>query len=547
MHASTATAHPTKKSMIQRLWCQIAPHEKLLCDYATGDQWLHALLAGADHAGTPSKEAADAVEATMEPLILSDEQREALDRLRTGAAVVIGGQQVGHLGGPLYTWLKIASIIERARREHAVPIFWIEDNDHDRAEAQRVGVINQSDQLAFLDCPPAERYPTQTIVAACRIGPQITDQLAELERSLATLPFAKQTIAVLRQCYGVGRFWSEAFMEWHQQFWAHHGLLFVRSSILRQLGAMKLLLTHELCNVGQLAQCVREQTAELIARGYRAQLDVSTVNAFYHQGWRRYRIQVESESSFTAGQHRFNAEQLLDELDQHPEHFSPSAALRPLVQDALFAPKVSIVGPAELQYHAQLRSAYSQWGIRPPSLMLRHSATFVPERVIRLLHKHGDQMERFFDPQDRFDRWVAEILDRSGVLAQVDTAATSIADIMASLERAAEQDDPTLGRAVAATGHRFGVQLERLHGKLRHALRRQREQQLSRLLAARTHLFPGGRLQERVVAPIYWVCTVGIRQWSDVLLALAKESNHTHYIATPNELLSRVVGTQVVQ
>ena len=79
---------------------------------------------------------------SMTGVTLSKAQQDQLDRLSDPASVIsTTGQQVGVLGGPLYTLLKIRSMVQAAEdieRDHGVPVvpvFWLEDNDHDAAEA----------------------------------------------------------------------------------------------------------------------------------------------------------------------------------------------------------------------------------------------------------------------------------------------------------------------------------------------------------------------------------------------------------------------------
>ena len=61
-----------------------------------------------------------------------------IERLRQGAGAVVSGQQVALFGGPLFTFLKAATIIQRAQAANAVPIFWLATEDHDLAEADHV-------------------------------------------------------------------------------------------------------------------------------------------------------------------------------------------------------------------------------------------------------------------------------------------------------------------------------------------------------------------------------------------------------------------------
>ena len=64
-----------------------------------------------------------------------------LDAVAEGkAAAVVTAQQVGYLGGPLYTLVKayhcarLAPWLERQLGRPVVPVFWLEGEDHDLAE-----------------------------------------------------------------------------------------------------------------------------------------------------------------------------------------------------------------------------------------------------------------------------------------------------------------------------------------------------------------------------------------------------------------------------
>ncbi|MDN8848331.1 bacillithiol biosynthesis BshC, partial [Staphylococcus aureus] len=67
----------------------------------------------------------------MADLKLTTSQLEHIEALGQGAKVVIGGQQAGLFGGPLYTFHKILSIVTlsnqltKAYGETVVPVFWI--------------------------------------------------------------------------------------------------------------------------------------------------------------------------------------------------------------------------------------------------------------------------------------------------------------------------------------------------------------------------------------------------------------------------------------
>jgi bacillithiol synthase len=76
---------------------------------------------------------------------ISDAQQAHLNLvLNPQSVVVCGGQQLGMFGGPLYTLLKIGSVAAEAKHLSdrlglpVLPVFWLEDVDHDAAEASDV-------------------------------------------------------------------------------------------------------------------------------------------------------------------------------------------------------------------------------------------------------------------------------------------------------------------------------------------------------------------------------------------------------------------------
>jgi len=67
---------------------------------------------------------------------------------------VVTGQQLGILGGPLYTFYKIITAIklaqhlkERYDAYNFVPVFWLEGDDHDFEEVRSIGILNEANEL----------------------------------------------------------------------------------------------------------------------------------------------------------------------------------------------------------------------------------------------------------------------------------------------------------------------------------------------------------------------------------------------------------------
>ncbi|MBN9493894.1 bacillithiol biosynthesis BshC, partial [bacterium] len=157
------------------------------------------------------------VEDGLRTVEMSEAQRASLHALVEERAVVtVTGQQIGMFGGPFYTLLKIASSVALAREltttldMPVVPVFWLEDNDHDAHEAA-TAVLQQADGfpvgMPFWD-GDSPRIP----VAQRTFGDDIAERLAP---ALAILngQDADNVRAVLTSIYRPGTAWNDAFVQ----------------------------------------------------------------------------------------------------------------------------------------------------------------------------------------------------------------------------------------------------------------------------------------------------------------------------------------------
>src|SRR5450756_662893 len=123
----------------------IFPHvSKLYRDYlampdcpadAPVRRWYGAEPFGKTWMGTPvavkqPERLADALKKQNEEYGAGSAALENIEKLRNGARAVVTGQQVGLLGGPLYTLMKAATVVARAEQATRatgvphVPVFW---------------------------------------------------------------------------------------------------------------------------------------------------------------------------------------------------------------------------------------------------------------------------------------------------------------------------------------------------------------------------------------------------------------------------------------
>lgn len=435
--------------------------------------------------GASRKRLVSLVEQGMHGVELSAAQQQSLKLLGEDAVVVSTGQQIGLFGGPLYTLLKIASAARLAnelalQHSHAVvPVFWLEDNDHDAAEASTTVLPQDSVARSFTTWDGTdERLPVS----------RRTYSAADIERINETIPllngpFEADVQKLLEGVYNEGARWSDAFVRVLQPFLAAWGVLVVRGSDVIASGLHAPILDRDMSEPGALSTLVRNAGAALEAIGYHAQATPTHALFFRHDKEnRRQRIQADDNVSELA-----RAE---------PSSFSPNALARPIVQDAVLPTVAVVLGPAEIAYVAQLREAYAAVGVPMPVQYSRHSATLLDTKTVRTLNKENLQAETLMRPWQTIESETVSMLGEDSV-PSTESSEDALYALFAPYDAAAQFIDTTLLASVQAGKASTRNAIESIRGKLRAALKRKNTETLSRRRAVHTQVFPMDGPQER--------------------------------------------------
>ena len=155
----------------------------------------------------------------------SAETLESIERFRRGAVACISGQQVGVLGGPLYSVLKAVSALQMAEEltaqgTEAIPLFWLATEDHDLAEIASVTLPSgcELEKLTATEQSgseaPVGRLPLEARIAAV------------VERATQLLGPGWVSEA-LRESYRAGESYGSAFARLFTRLLAGTGLVLV--------------------------------------------------------------------------------------------------------------------------------------------------------------------------------------------------------------------------------------------------------------------------------------------------------------------------------
>lgn len=455
---------------------------------------------------------------------ISAQQESAIQTLQNPTSVVaITGQQVGLFGGPMYTLYKIRSAvqaaqdIERRTGVPCVPIFWIEDNDHDAREAM-------SAKLLSAPCDVIDVAPYDGSEPRQRVGDRVLSavECATIDRSCEHLVgrFADTTRERMKRTYTVGASWSASFVDVLAPYLAHWGVLPLRSSLLVTSGLHSSVLEHLLGINADLVQSMRTATAEITARGEHAQAAVLDIPWMYTTSAGRQRIEPAANGVRIADKD-LSVDDLLHAARTEPHHFTPTVLTRPMLQDALLPTVVAVLGKAEQAYHSQLPQAYAAAGFTMPALQMRSGGTLLPSKTWRNISKSGHDTAWFLRPWQDVERDIAAELTNDIIPAGDDIRAR-INETFEPYQGAAQIIDPTLVATVNAQRANMISAIEALEGKLRSAAKKKHTAALDRAHAIQTSVYPLDTLQERVYPLAMWEAEFGV----DGLLAMCDELAH---------------------
>lgn len=438
--------------------------------------------------------------------------------LRTGAGVVVTGQQVGLFGGPLFTPFKAATAVARARsatsagRPH-VAIFWLASEDHDFAEINHVVFPARRDlrKLVYTDSPSVP-CPVGGVVLGDGIS-ALLDQAWELLGS-------SDAMDALAAAYRPGRTFAEAFRDFYGKAFASQGLLIFDANqrSLHRIGAPVLRAALE--RADELHSALITRGAELVAAGYHAQVAVGAQSSllFLVDEKTGARIALkriaptlaEPHGLWQAGRHTFSTADLLGVLDAAPERISPSALLRPVFQDHLLSTSLTIGGPAEIAYFAQSQVLFDKILGRMTPAEPRFSGTLIEPAIGEAIQKHGLDLRRLFGETPDS---LAQLLGARAIPVEgkqkLAAAGNALDGELQQLERFMAEMDEGLGRSATTAASKMRYQMNRLR-RLAANFQLQKEASLKRHAEAICRsIYPGGALQERVHGAAYYFARYG--------------------------------------
>jgi bacillithiol biosynthesis cysteine-adding enzyme BshC len=432
----------------------------------------------------------------------------SIEKFRKGAVACISGQQVGVLGGPLYSVLKAVSAMQMAEEltaqgVAAIPVFWLATEDHDLDEIASV-TIPGGCELEKLTA--TEQSSSDAPVGSLPLEARITGLV---ERATAVLGEGWVSDA-LRESYRVGESYGSAFARLFTRLLAGTGMVLVDPLDDELHAIAEPLFSAAAERAEELDEALLERGRALRKAGYHEQVRVTPESTllFSMEGNRRT-VLHRAGDGFMLGAQRVARREVLERIAGHPEQFSANVLLRPVMQDYLFPTAVYFGGPAELAYFAQAGVVYEKLLGHTTPVMPRLSATIISPAMSDLLARYRLSFCDLFHGSAQVCELLASRVLTPGLQTALRVTKESLEKHLEELRIELQKLEPTLVDAAARSERKMLYQLSKIGAKAARAELRRNEALTKDAHRVLTELFPHKELQERVLPGIYFLAQYG--------------------------------------
>ncbi len=431
---------------------------------------------------------------------------------------IVTGQQLGILGGPLYTLYKIITAIklsaflnEKFEEYNFAPVFWLEGDDHDFDEVKYLHILDNQNKLQKIVYDDnTEEEANRGDVASIELKDTIKNFFAEIEKNLRDTEFKQKTLDFYSSFYAEGKTFKSSFRDLIFSLFDKHGLVIFDPQDKAAKQLLKPIFKKEIIDFRAHTQKLVETSARL-EEVYHAQVKIRPINLFYHDDEGRYLIEPsENEFKLRRKRKKFTQEEILQAIEDTPENFSPNVLFRPVCQDYLLPTAFYVGGPSEISYFAQVMPLYKIFNIPEPIIYPRSSATIVEKSSSSILQKYSiDIKELYRNPEELIEK-VIEAQSNYTVDDLFAPAIEKVNGAMGELQKSLLVIDKTTSDSTAKYIQKIDNYLNELKGKTVEANKRKHEITLNQLEKLIVALYPEKSLQERELNYVYFANKYGL-------------------------------------
>lgn len=404
---------------------------------------------------------------------------------------VITAHQPSLFTGPLYFIYKIFSAINLAERlqttypeQQFVPVFVMGSEDHDFEEINHLHLFNKT-----IEWQNEEQGATGMMKTS-----SLTSVLAELKDILGNSENATTIYAIIEQAFTQHTNYAKAMQCMVHELFKQYGLVVCNMNEARLKAIFAPYIQEEIINQPSEALVLKTQQ-ELEAIGFSAQATARPINFFYLREQIRERIVQEGEMFKVLNtNYEFSRTEMLEEIENHPERFSPNVVMRPIYQEVIFPNLAYIGGGGELAYWVERKAQFQHFEVSFPMLIRRNSALWIDKSSVKRMSKVGLSLSDLFeDVEILVKRYVKENTENE---LSLKAEKAEIKAIFKGVLEKAKEIDPGMKKSVLAEEQKQLNSIDNLESKLLRAEKNRHDIAINQIRSLKDKLFPNG-LQER--------------------------------------------------
>ncbi|SIQ04116.1 bacillithiol biosynthesis cysteine-adding enzyme BshC [Chryseobacterium sp. RU37D] len=425
-------------------------------------------------------------------LKLSGKQKENLENLRLpNTFTITTGHQLNLFSGPVFFVYKILQTIktctylkENFPDFNFVPVYWMASEDHDFAEINHFKTENSYYEIN-----------EKSGGAVGRIEVSDTFFISEFENEFKDFVFGTELILMLKEAYKIGNTLTEAIKILVNRLFSEFGLLILDGDAKEFKNVIKETFKDELLNFS-LYKNSKEKVDFLTGKYGKVQVNPREINLFYLSETRD-RIDFDGQKYIIVDKSiQFTEEEILNELENFPEKFSPNALMRPVYQETILPNLAYIGGNAEIMYWLELKDYFTKINIPFPILIPRNSMLFLKEKTLNKIEKLNLNIEDFFQ---NFTTIInAKVLDNNEILNLLEEKENILINQFYELKIIAETTEKSFENMVKAEEVRQLKSFKRMKKRLLHAEKIKQNELLERLENLFLDVHPSKNWQERI-------------------------------------------------
>lgn len=400
--------------------------------------------------------------------------------------------------GPLYFVYKSISVIKLSmllKKEYPdynfVPVFWLGSEDHDFEEINHLNIYDK--KISW--------ESGQTGAVGRMKNTNISKTISQLSKVLFGGK-EHELINYLKSTFKDTDLYVKSFIRFIHKLFGQYGLVVLEQDNVN----LKRLFTKEIGEeiFNNLIEKSIIKEVDFLEKDYKVQAKPRSINIFYMVGDIRERIvYLDNKYSVLNTDILFSQNELLEELKNHPDRFSPNVLLRPLYQESILPNLAYVGGGGELAYWLELKNLFHSQQRKMPMLLLRDMALIIDAKTAENIDKIAFDKKCLFKNKDLF---ISELVKSNSskeisVLEELNT----LRILYKSLLDKTTNIDKSLDKHVLAQENLAMKSVLNIEKKMLRALKKRESVLVARLVTIKDTLFPNGNLQERYdnILPYY--------------------------------------------